>query len=76
MEPDFLSVVWHREAFHSLGVQDVESLILVDALFPLDGGRRKERRKKEKKIAVGEEGFPRAGPALLAVSWVTAVRCN
>jgi hypothetical protein len=30
-------------------VQDVESLILVDALLPLDGGRRRERKKKEKR---------------------------
>jgi hypothetical protein len=25
--PDFLSIMWHGEAFHGLGVQDVESLI-------------------------------------------------
>jgi hypothetical protein len=29
-----------------------------------------KKRKKEKEIAVGEEGFPRAGPILLAVPWV------
>jgi hypothetical protein len=46
--PNFLSVVWHGEAFHRLGVQDVVSLILVDALFPLGGGRRREGKKKEK----------------------------
>jgi hypothetical protein len=51
-------------------------LILLGTLFLLDGGRRREGKKKEKKIAVGEEGFPRAGPALLAVQWVAAVRCN
>jgi hypothetical protein len=38
----FLSVVWCGEAFHRLGVQDVKSLILVDALSLFDGGRRRE----------------------------------
>jgi hypothetical protein len=47
MASNFLSVTWHGEAFHGLGVQVVKSLILVDALFPLDGGRR-EGEKKEK----------------------------
>jgi hypothetical protein len=47
-------------------------LILVVALFLLDGGRRREgkKRKKEKKereITVGEEGFPGTEPASLAV---------
>jgi hypothetical protein len=46
MAPNFLSVTWLGEAFHGLGVQDVESLILIDALFPLDGGRRRERKEK------------------------------
>jgi hypothetical protein len=31
--PDFLSVMWHGEAFHRLGAQDVEVLILLSALF-------------------------------------------
>jgi hypothetical protein len=35
-----------------------------------------EDKKRKKKITVGEEGFPRAGPALLAVQQVAAVRCN
>jgi hypothetical protein len=35
---------------------------MVDALFPLDGGRRREgKKKKEREIAMEEEGFPRAG---------------
>jgi hypothetical protein len=34
--------MWHGEAFHRLGVQDVKSLILVDALSLFDGGRRRE----------------------------------
>jgi hypothetical protein len=38
--------------------------------------RRKEMKKKEKKITVGNEGFSRAGTALLAVQWVAALRCN
>jgi hypothetical protein len=50
---------------------------MVDSLFPLDGGRRGEGKKKEKeKNLHGEEGFPRVGLTLLAVQWVTAVRCN
>jgi hypothetical protein len=35
MVPNFLSIMLHGEAFHRLGVQDVESLILVGALFLL-----------------------------------------
>jgi hypothetical protein len=46
MVPNFLSEAWHEKAFHRQGVQNVESLILVDALFLLDGGRRREERKK------------------------------
>jgi hypothetical protein len=46
MVPNFLSAVWHGDAFHRLGIQDVESLTLVDALFLLDGGRRREGKKK------------------------------
>jgi hypothetical protein len=30
----FLNVTWHAEAFYGLGVQDVEVLILLCALFP------------------------------------------
>jgi hypothetical protein len=48
-------------------------LILVGALFLLDGGGEKKERKK---ITMGKKVFPRAGPTLLAVQWVTAVRCN
>jgi hypothetical protein len=69
MEPNFLSIMWGGEAFHGLGVQDVKNLILVGALFLLDGGRRREGKKKEKKkkITMGKEGFPRARSTLLAV---------
>jgi hypothetical protein len=42
----------------------------------MDEGEENERKKKKKKIAVGEEGLSGAGPALLAVQWVAAVRCN
>jgi hypothetical protein len=38
----------------------------------MEEGEEKER----KKISMREEGFPVAGPALLAVPWVAAVRCN
>jgi hypothetical protein len=44
--------------FHGLGVHYINSLILADALLPLDGGRRVEENKKiRKKIALGEECF-------------------
>jgi hypothetical protein len=76
----FLSVTYCGEAFPSLGVQGVEGLIMVGALFLLDReGEEKERKEKKeerKKIAVGKEGFPRSGPTLLAVQSVTALRCN
>jgi hypothetical protein len=32
-------------------------LILIDALVPLDGRRRREGKKKEREIAMKEEGF-------------------
>jgi hypothetical protein len=70
---NFLSAAWCREAFHGLGVWDVESLILVDVLFPLNGERTREGKKK---ITMGEKDFPRTGPTLLAVSQVAAVGCN
>jgi hypothetical protein len=38
----------------------------------MEEGEEKER----KKITVGEQGLPGAGPTLLAVLWVAAVRCN
>jgi hypothetical protein len=41
----------------------------------MEGGEDNERKKKSK-ITMGEEGFPGAGPTLLAVLWVTAIRCN
>jgi hypothetical protein len=64
LEPAVVLAV--RNAFHGLGVQNVESLILIVALFVLDGGRRREGKKKEKKkkIAMGKEGSSRAGPPL------------
>jgi hypothetical protein len=40
-------------------------------------GRRREGKKKEKKkITMRKEGFPGTGPSLVAVHWVSAVRCN
>jgi hypothetical protein len=41
--------------------------------------RRKKKRieeRKKKKISMEKEGVPRAGPTLLTVQRVTAVRCN
>jgi hypothetical protein len=68
--------------FPSLGIHSVEGLFLVGALFPFDGGgeekeREKKRgKKKKKKITTGKEGFLGAGPTLLAVQRVAAIRCN
>jgi hypothetical protein len=44
----------------------------------MEEGEKKERKKKrgKKKIAIGKEGISGAGPALLAVQRVAAVRCN
>jgi hypothetical protein len=49
MTPNFLSAVLCGEAFCGLGVHYVKSFILVDALFLLDGGKRRERKKERKK---------------------------
>jgi hypothetical protein len=80
MVANFLSIMWNGEAFHGLGVQDVESSTLVGNLFPLDGEKRGEgktkEKKKKKKITAGKEHFHGAGSTLLAVQGVTAVRCN
>jgi hypothetical protein len=48
MAPNFFSVRWHGEAFHGLGVQSIDGLILVGALFMLEGGKRREGKKKRK----------------------------
>jgi hypothetical protein len=49
MAPNFLSIMWLREAFHGLRIQDVKSLILFDALFLLDGRKRREGKKEKKR---------------------------
>jgi hypothetical protein len=49
----------------------VSVLILVGALFPLDGGRRREGKKKKEKIHHEKV----AGCALMSVQKVPAVRC-
>jgi hypothetical protein len=67
--------MWHGEAVPRLGVQGVECSILVGALFSLEERKKKEKRK-EQIITVGKDGFPVAGPALLAVQWIAAIRCN
>jgi hypothetical protein len=59
-----------------LGVYDVKSLILVDSLFLLDGGRRREgknKEKKKKKNYLGRGGFPWVWSYLTSFA---AVRCN
>jgi hypothetical protein len=42
----------------------------------IEEGEKKERKNKKKKITLGKEAFPEDGPNLLAVQWVTGVRCN
>jgi hypothetical protein len=43
----------------------------------MEEGEEKERKKKRrKKITVGKDHFPGAGPALLAMQQVAAVWCN
>jgi hypothetical protein len=42
----------------------------------MEEGEEKERKEKKKMIDMEEDGFPRAGPALLAVQQIAAVRCN
>jgi hypothetical protein len=36
----------------------------------------KERKTEKQKITMDKEGFSGAGPALLAVQQVAAIRCN
>jgi hypothetical protein len=62
---NFLSVTCCGEAFSGLEFQGIKGLILVSALFLLDGGEERER----KKITVGKEDFPRLcnGSQLLCV---------
>jgi membrane protein implicated in regulation of membrane protease activity len=66
------------EAFPRLEFQGVKALIMVGALFLLWRRRRerKKRGKKRKKNRYEREGFPEAGPSLLTVQQVAAVRCN
>jgi hypothetical protein len=77
MASNFFSIIWCGEAFYKLGVQDVKSLILVGALFTLDGGGRKERKKKKsrKKSPQGRIS-PETDPPCWLCSGVTAVMSN
>jgi hypothetical protein len=77
-------MVWLREAFHRLGIQDSrmsQSLILIDALSSACWGKKrkgeKEKKKKQEKDG-GHFSFPRAGHALLAMMCriFRTVRCN
>jgi hypothetical protein len=51
-------------------------LMLYFCLMEEGEWKGKKERKNEIEIAVGEEGFPRAGPALLSMMRVTGIRCN
>jgi hypothetical protein len=46
------------EAFPGLGVQGIEGLIMVGALFSFDGGRSREGKKKEKRKEKRKEKLP------------------
>jgi hypothetical protein len=39
-------------------------------------GKKRKKKEERKKIAIGKMGFPGAGPTLLSVQQVAAVRCN
>jgi hypothetical protein len=74
----FSHITWHEEAFHRLGFQYVKSLILVGALFPVDGRRRREgkrKRKEEKKLPWGRR-VSLGLPCWLCGLLIAAVRCN
>jgi hypothetical protein len=55
MVPTFLIAAWCGDTFHRLGVQDVIDIDSVDALFLLDGRRRREGEKKKREITVRKE---------------------
>jgi hypothetical protein len=43
----------------------------------MEGGEEKERKEvKGKEVIMGKEGFPGAGPTLLTVQWVAAIKYN
>jgi hypothetical protein len=49
----------------------------ISAWWRKEKRKKEKRKKKEKKNSpMGKEGFPRAGPTLLAVQWFAAVRFN
>jgi hypothetical protein len=54
----------------------LQSLLLVDALLPLDGGRRREGENKGERNLIGEGGFPSIRLVLLAMPGVRAVWYN
>jgi hypothetical protein len=70
MATSFLSVTRHREAFHELVVHGVEGLILVGALFLLDGERRREGKKKRKEGRKKSPWGRRVSPGLDPPCWL------
>jgi hypothetical protein len=43
--PSFFSALWHREAFHSLGVQDVSEFDLIDTLSSAYWKKKKKKKR-------------------------------
>jgi hypothetical protein len=56
MAPKFFSVRWHGEAFHGLGVQSIDGLILVGLYLCLKEEREEKERKNEKRIEKMKRG--------------------
>jgi hypothetical protein len=79
MAPSFLSSVWHGEAFHGLGVQDVTEFDSdgCSVFCLMEQGEEKERKKRERNDPGGAgSGGSWVQTHLLAVPWVAAIRCN
>jgi hypothetical protein len=64
------------KAFPSLGVHGEKGLIVVGTSTSWMRREGKKKKQEIKKIVLGKECFPRAGPTLLAVQLVITARCN
>jgi hypothetical protein len=41
-----------------------------------DGEEKEKKKRKEEKITMEKEGFPKTGPNLLTMQRVAAINCN